>query len=209
MKVLFLSDTHDQHRKLRNLPSADMLIHAGDISRRGEDHEIEDFIHWFAKQDYTYKIFIAGNHDFYFEDETVRRIQKMLPDNTFYLCDSGVTINGLHIWGSPITPTFFDWAFNRDRGREIAKHWDLIPDNTDILITHGPPFGILDRTMGRLNVGCEDLLHTIKTIHPKYHLFGHIHEAYGEYRNEHTIFLNGSVLDENYEISNEPIVFEV
>lgn len=209
MKILFISDTHGQHRKLKNLPQADMLIHSGDVSRRGEDHEIEDFIRWFSQLDFQYKIFIAGNHDFYFEDETVNRIQKMLPQNTYYLCDTGVTIEGLSFWGSPITPTFFNWAFNRDRGKEIAKYWAKIPEKTDILITHGPPFGILDLTQSGLNVGCENLLKKVKSIKPQYHLFGHIHEAYGVYESAQTTFINGSILDENYVIANQPIVFNL
>lgn len=95
MKILFISDTHGQHQKLKNLPEADMLIHAGDISKRGEAHEIEDFIRWLNKQDFEHKIFIAGNHDFYFEDVTINQIQKMLSPNTHYLCDSGITIDGI------------------------------------------------------------------------------------------------------------------
>lgn len=209
MKILFISDTHGQHRKLKNLPEADMLIHAGDISKRGEDYEVEDFIKWFSVQNFQYKIFIAGNHDFYFENETITRIQKMLPANSYYLCDTGITIEGINFWGSPITPTFFNWAFNRDRGKEIAKYWSKIPKNTDILITHGPPFGILDQTKAELNVGCEDLLKKVKLIKPKYHLFGHIHEAYGGYQNAHTTFYNGSTLDENYTMTNKPIIIEI
>lgn len=209
MKILFVSDTHGQHRKLKNLPKANMLIHAGDISKRGEDHEIEDFIHWFTKQEFEHKIFIAGNHDFYFEDVTIRQIQRMLSPNTHYLCDSGVTIDGVNFWGSPITPTFFNWAFNRDRGRNILKHWEKIPLDTDVLITHGPPYGILDYTMSKMNVGCEELLKKVKLIKPQYHLFGHIHEAYGVYNDESTTYMNGSILDEDYIIANEPILFEI
>lgn len=209
MKILFMSDTHGLHRKLKNMPHADMLIHAGDVSKRGEDHEIEDFINWFSKQDYQYKIFIAGNHDFYFENETTNRIQKMLPQNTYYLCDTGVAIENINFWGSPITPTFFNWAFNRDRGKDIVKHWDEIPKNTDVLITHGPPLGVFDRTKSGLNVGCEDLLKKVKLVQPKYHLFGHIHEAYGIYEDDRTFFANGSILDENYTMTNEPIIIEI
>ncbi len=209
MKILFMSDTHGLHRKLKNMPHADMLIHAGDVSKRGEDHEIEDFINWFSKQDYQYKIFIAGNHDFYFENETTNRIQKMLPQNTYYLCDTGVVIEEIKFWGSPITPTFFNWAFNRDRGKNIVKYWNKIPKNTDVLITHGPPFGVLDRTKSGLNVGCEDLLKKVRLIQPKYHLFGHIHEHYGTYKDDRIFFVNGSILDENYMMTNEPIIIEI
>ena len=209
MKILFFSDTHGQHRKLKNLPQADMLIHAGDISKRGEDHEVEDFIRWFSALNYPYKIFIAGNHDFYFEDETVNRIQKMLSPDTYYLCNTGVSIEGINIWGSPITPTFFNWAFNKDRGSEIAKYWNKIPKNTNILITHGPPFGVLDKTRTGLNAGCEDLLRKVKSIKPAYHLFGHIHEGYGVCEKEYTTFMNGCILDENYSLVNQPLPFDI
>lgn len=133
----------------------------------------------------------------------------MLSPNTHYLCDSGVTIDGVNFWGSPITPTFFNWAFNRDRGRNILKHWEKIPLDTDVLITHGPPYGILDYTMSKMNVGCEELLKKVKLIKPQYHLFGHIHEAYGVYNDESTTYMNGSILDEDYIIANEPILFEI
>lgn len=133
----------------------------------------------------------------------------MLPQDVFYLCDTGITIEGINIWGSPITPTFFNWAFNRDRGSNIAKYWDKIPQNTDILITHGPPSGILDRTISGSNAGCGDLLKKIELIKPKYHLFGHIHEAYGVYETAHTTFINGSILDEDYRISNPSVSFNI
>ncbi len=206
MKILFISDTHGQHRKLQKLPQADILIHGGDVSKHGEDHEVEDFIKWFSKLDFRYKIFIAGNHDFYFEDETVNRIQRMLTENSYYLCNTGISIEGINFWGSPITPTYFNWAFNKDRGKEINKYWNKIPKNTDVLITHGPPFGILDLTKPGLKVGCENLLKKVKLIKPKYHLFGHIHEAYGIYKNTYTTFVNGSILNENYTIGNSPMI---
>lgn len=209
MKILFLSDTHGLHQKLGDLPQADILIHSGDISNRGRDAEVEDFINWFSSLDYHYKIFIAGNHDFYFEGKTVSDIQKMLPQNIHYLCDSGVMIEGLNIWGSPITPWFLDWAFNRERGEEINKHWKLIPKNTDILITHGPPYGILDMNVNKQYTGCKDLLTTVNLIKPKYHLFGHIHESYGIFETESTTFINACVLDENYKMKNQPITIDI
>jgi len=209
MKILFLSDTHGLHQKLGDLPQADILIHSGDISNRGRDAEVKDFINWFSSLDYHHKIFIAGNHDFYFEGKTVNDIQKMLPQNIHYLCDSGVMIEGLNIWGSPVTPWFLDWAFNRDRGEEINKHWKLIPKNTDILITHGPPYGILDMNVNKKYTGCKDLLTTVNLIKPKYHLFGHIHESYGIFETEYTSYINACILDENYKMKNRPIIFDV
>lgn len=209
MKILFISDTHGEHQKLNDLPQADILIHSGDVSRRGKDYEIEDFIEWFSSLDFQYKIFIAGNHDFYFESKAIIKVQEMLPQNIFYLCDTGITIEEINIWGSPITPTFFNWAFNQDRGSNIARYWDKIPQNTNILITHGLPSGILDQTLSGSNAGCEDLLKKIELIKPKYHLFGHIHEAYGVYETAHITFINGSILDEDYQISNPPISFNI
>ncbi|GAP72044.1 hypothetical protein SAMD00024442_22_37 [Candidatus Symbiothrix dinenymphae] len=208
MNILFLSDTHGKHHRLKNLPPADMLIHAGDVSRSGADYEVDDFMQWFGGLDYKHKIFIAGNHDFWLEDETVRRVQRMLPQNACYLCDSGVEIEGIKFWGSPVSPWFFGWAFNRNRGEDIRKHWQLIDKDVDVLITHTPPFGILDRTISGGHSGCEDLLKAVNQIKPRYHLFGHIHEAYGTVQSGETTFVNGSVLDDLDVMRNEPVVFK-
>ncbi|MBC7410804.1 MAG: metallophosphoesterase, partial [Arcicella sp.] len=110
----------------------------------GRIEEIEMFNEWMGSLPHRHKVVIAGNHDFFFEKYP--KEAKRLITNATYLNDSGILIEGLHIWGSPIQPWFYDWAFNRKRGKDIRKHWDLIPTNTDILITHGPPFGILDAT---------------------------------------------------------------
>ena len=208
MKIIFISDTHGQHRKLKNLPKGDLIIHGGDVSKMGRDHDVEDFIHWFLRLDYAHKIFIAGNHDFYFEEYSMNFIQKKLTSNCHYLCNSGVEIEGIKIWGSPITPNFLDWAFNEERGKSINEFWKKIPLDTDILITHGPPKGILDKTVPGQNVGCKELLKSLKKIKPKFHLFGHIHESYGEEIINETRFINGSLLDENYRLVNEPKKFD-
>jgi Icc-related predicted phosphoesterase len=209
MIFLTLSDTHGKHGLLKNLPKADAIIHAGDVSSSGSEHSVVDFMNWFSDLDYEFKIFIAGNHDFYFERESTSYLKKMIPANLIYLNDSGVTINGINIWGSPITPWFYDWAFNRERGVEINKHWKLIPKNTDVLVTHGPPAGILDQVNADRGVGCEDLLKRINSIKPKVHVFGHIHEAYGSEVSGYTKFINASILDEKYQIANEPILFSL
>lgn len=209
MKILFLSDTHGRHSELSDLPKADILIHAGDVSRTGTEYEIKDFLNWFSSQDYKYKVFIAGNHDFYFDSKTIEEINSMLKNNEYYLCNSGITIEGINIWGSPITPIFFDWAFNKDRGEEISKYWGMIPNNTDVLVTHGPPLGMLDCTYDNLNVGCEDLRNRVKAIKPKYHLFGHIHEGYGMYFDGTTTYVNGSILNERYCIKNKPYLLRL
>ena len=208
MKIVFISDTHGQHRKLKNLPKADLIIHGGDVSKLGKAHEVEDFIHWFLRLDYAHKIFIAGNHDFYFEDYSPDFIQKKLTSNCHYLCNSGVEIEGVKIWGSPVTPTFFNWAFNVDRGKPIQKYWNMIPSDTDILLTHGPAGGILDRTTSNINAGCDNLLKTVNKVKPKFHLFGHIHEAYGKEKVKETTFVNGSLMNDDYNLVNNPWEFE-
>ena len=208
MTITCLSDTHGLHRRIKEIPLADIIIHAGDISNIGEEHQVIDFLNWFSNLPHQYKIFIAGNHDFFFENESTKYIEKIIPSNIIYLNDSGCTIDNINIYGSPITPRFMDWAFNRDRGKDIQQHWKLIPGNTDILITHGPPFGRLDANANNYRTGCEDLLKVVENSKPKYHLYGHIHEAYGMTYNEHTTFINASILDEHYRIKNKPVLIE-
>ncbi len=208
MKIIAISDTHGQHAALK-LPPGDMLIHAGDVSGRGRPHEIENFIEWFAAQDFEHKIFIAGNHDFFFERFPQKDIQSLLRPEVTYLNDSGITIEGIKIWGSPVQPWFYDWAFNRQRGADIDKHWQLIPEDTDILITHGPPQGILDKTASGEAVGCEMLIQHIERIKPKFSIFGHIHEAYGREEKAGTTFVNASVLNLQYRLVNEAVVLEI
>lgn len=208
MKLILISDTHTKHKDIK-IPDGDILIHAGDISSRGRIYEVVDFIEWFTEQPHTYKIFIAGNHDFYFENKSESDVRALIPSDIIYLNDSGCTIQGLHIWGSPIQPAFHNWAFNRERGVEIKQHWDLIPQNTDILITHGPPYGILDKTIRGAHVGCEELSKIVEVIQPKVHVFGHIHEDYGTIKQGNTRFINASVLNERYQTINEPVVFEL
>jgi len=208
MKFVVISDTHGQHAGLK-LPKGDVLMHAGDISSRGKRDEVLDFLNWFKELPHKYKIFIAGNHDFLFEDLPEEEIKAMIPDNVIYLCDSGVSIENIKIWGSPVTPWFFDWAFNRQRGTEIAKHWNLIPNDTDILITHGPVFDKLDRTIHGERVGCIDLLKKVEHLRPKIFICGHIHEAYGTQEQNGIKYINASVLDERYRLKNKPSVVEM
>lgn len=204
MKTTLISDTHGLHNQLK-LKGGDLLIHAGDVSARGTEEEVLAFLTWFEVQPYKHKIFIAGNHDWFFESQSSEYIQSLIPNNVIYLNDSGVVIEDFKIWGSPVQPTFFNWAFNRERGVAIDKHWQLIPDNTNILITHGPPFGILDKTTRGEEVGCEMLLEKIDAIKPKIHVFGHIHEGYGQLEKGNTIFANAAILTVRYEFKNTPI----
>jgi Icc-related predicted phosphoesterase len=209
MKITTISDTHGLHHQI-HLPGGDILIHAGDVCNRGTAAEALDFMNWFSNQNYAYKIFIAGNHDFYFENEQNTTIKSLLPESVYYLNDSGITIEGISFWGSPITPEFHNMAYNRKRGVDIAKHWELIPSDTDVLITHGPAYGILDTTFQNLNVGCVSLLTKIEQINPLYHIFGHIHEGFGLTEREGTTFINTSSVDFGYKIRKLPFYdFEI
>lgn len=208
MRIVLISDTHLKHDSLP-LPSGDMLVHAGDFSRRGLVHEAQIFLDWFSAQPHRHKVLVAGNHDFIAENEPAL-FESILPKNVIYLNDSGREVEGIKIWGSPIQPWFFDWAFNRQRGADIRRHWDLIPADTELLITHGPPYGILDEVVRDPRpVGCRDLLHKVSELHQlKLHVFGHIHEGYGRCEVGGTLFLNASVLDENYHMKNKPFLVE-
>ncbi len=199
MRLLHLSDTHNLHRQLTNLPTADIIIHSGDLSMAGTDNEVIDFIEWLGTLDYQYKIFIAGNHDFYLKEMDAETIQCFLPENCFYLCNSGVTINGVKFWGVPF---FFS---------DMNGEYDMIaqiPTDTDILISHRPPLGILD-TACNITYGCPDLLQAVLNIRPHYHLFGHIHDAYGIEKSAYTIFSNAALVDEKYQLLNNPFVFDI
>ncbi|HVG42455.1 MAG TPA: metallophosphatase domain-containing protein [Chitinophagaceae bacterium] len=208
LKFVAISDTHCLHRNIK-LPKGDVLLHAGDISYKGKKSEVVDFLGWFSKTDFKYKVFIAGNHDFYFEKEGVKEIQSTVPENVIYLMNSEIVINGIKIWGSPYTPWFFDWAFNERRGAAITKHWKLIPDDVDILLTHGPVQGILDTVVSEEHVGCKNLLQRVLEVKPKTHVCGHIHESYGSVKRSGIHFINASLLNEAYELMNKPIVFDL
>lgn len=213
MNLTFISDTHNKHGLIPTeyLQGGDILIHAGDVSSRGTEDEINVFLNWYSKLPYTHKILISGNHDFFFESASKHIIDakmKKYPEIT-YLNDSGVEIEGIKIWGSPVQPYFGGWAFNRI-GEAITEHWDKIPLDTNILITHGPIFGYLDTTDEGIRTGCEFLRAKLPTFTDlKIHVCGHIHEAYG--RHEFTdgqLFLNASVLNRRYELQNKPITLE-
>ena len=208
-KIVCLSDTHNNHEFI-NVPDGDVLIHAGDATNRGTIEEIIAFNRWFTKLPHRHKIFVAGNHDWLFE--TSNRLARTLLDASIhYLQDSFVEIEGLKIYGSPWQPRFFDWAFNLMRGAEIGEKWKLIPEDTDVLITHGPPHGILDEVPRRYfveNTGCEELMKRVKVVRPKLHVFGHIHCGYGATEKFGVRFINASNCDEEYNPTNAPIVFD-
>lgn len=207
MRFIALADTHCRHHHLK-LPAGDVLLHAGDVTMRGLRSELLDFLLWFASQPHRHKIFIGGNHDFCLEQLPAAQIQALLPPGVTYLNDSGTAIDGIRIWGSPVSPFHHNWAFNRHRGAHIRRHWQKIPADTQILITHAPPFSILDQLVSEKNSGDKDLLERVQELQPAFHLFGHIHEAYGTSRKGNTRFINASLMNENYDLVNRPLVFD-
>jgi Icc-related predicted phosphoesterase len=218
MKITFISDTHNKHKQItEDLPGGDLLIHSGDISSMGYKHEIQQFCKWFdSLTNYSAVVFIAGNHDFGFEkrpEETMEIVNSYewityLQDSVLHFASENIEI--ANIYGSPWQPEFHNWAFNLPKnGLELEQKWNDIPDNTDILITHGPAFGYLDTIMGQYdNLGCELLTKRIKTIKPKIHVCGHIHSGYGYVFDGDTHFINASVLDERYQYTQKPLTVE-
>ena len=208
MRIVCLSDTHNFHEQIE-VPDGDILIHAGDATSQGTQFEVENFLKWFAELPHKYKIFVAGNHDWLYERDN--RLARLLTANygIKYLQDSDTIIENVKIYGSPWQPRFFNWAFNLNRGAEIAQKWKLIPNDTDILITHGPPFGILDQTPAGDFAGCGELRKKVEEIRPKLHIFGHIHQGYGKKKASGIQFINASNCDESYDPVNPPITFEV
>jgi Icc-related predicted phosphoesterase len=212
MILVLLSDTHGKHRHFA-IPPGDVLIHAGDFMCDHRDpHDITSFISWFGKQPHRHKILVAGNHDGFVQrhPEESRKLFEQSNTPVHYLENSGVELEGVRFWGSPVQPEFNNWFFNVPRGPEIKKYWDKIPQSTDVLITHGPPAGIRDWVKpGQDSLGCWDLLQAVRRVKPKVHVFGHIHGGYGEHESLGTRFYNASLLNEAYQATNEPHVVEL
>ena len=206
MRIVCISDTHSLHDDVE-VPDGDVLLHAGDFTRRGALEDVAAFDAWLAHLPHPHKIVVAGNHDFCFEDGPARARAHLTCAT--YLEDSGVQIGEHFVWGSPWQPRFFDWAFNLDRGEALARKWALIPDHTDILVTHGPPHGRLDTTVRGEDVGCEALAARVDVVRPALHVFGHIHEAYGVARTDATTFVNASVCTLRYAPTNAPFVIDL
>ncbi len=189
MKIVCISDTHSRH-DLTEVPDGDILVHAGDITVRGSLDDVESFDRWLGTLPHRYKVVICGNHDFCFQKAPSEARARIT--NAIYLEDSGCEIEGLKFYGSPWQPWFGGWAFNLPRGDALAAVWSLIPTGLDVLITHGPPEGILDLTRHGEAVGCRDLLDRVLEVQPRLHVFGHIHEAAGQRIVEGITFVNAS-----------------
>ncbi len=173
---------------------------------RGSAEEVAEFAAWFAGLPHPHKVIVAGNHDRLLE-EAPQQGRAML-GKTHYLQDSGVDLAGLRFWGSPWQPEFGGWAFNLPPGAPLAERWSAIPGEIDVLVTHCPPRGILDRIHNGLEIGCPELALAVQEREPGLHVFGHAHEGAGVLRREGTWFANAAICDLHYRPVNAPLVFE-
>lgn len=212
MKIVSISDTHERENYYNIVvPEGDVLVHAGDITMGGSLKALNQFANWIKKHEHKHKIVISGNHDWCFQNQHHDIAVEILENaGIVYLQDSGIEIDGINFWGSPWQPWFHDWAFNLRRGREIAEKWKMIPNNCNVLVTHGPPYGILDSAGLGEHVGCEALEKRIRQLDKlKVHIFGHIHEQHGVVHEHGIIFANASTCTRRYEPNNPPIVIEI
>ena len=215
MKIMFLSDTHGRHLEITELygelPYVDIIVHSGDCTRYGEFEETDLFMNWFSKQNAKHKVLVAGNHDFVLQQ--MDRRNWLLANNygVTYLEDSFINIDGIGIYGSPWSPVFGMWAFMKNRNAELDEVWQKVPTDgsVDLLVTHTPRYGRFDVSVrGNYNVGCEMLANRINDIHPKVHVFGHIHECGGMIKEETEVpikgmvSLNASLLNIRYVLAN-------
>lgn len=221
MNILAISDTHGFHWEINDVPDVDILIHAGDATNHKNtiknEVEFRSFAQWWGAFPAKHKVYVPGNHDAF---ATKRHLIDDLKKVSIYLEHENVEIEGVSIFGSPYVPTFGDWYFMKSRNK-LSRYWDQIPNETDILITHGPPKGILDLSYNRLRelefCGDNALLKAVRRVKPKYHIFGHIHDNgdimnHGMFKREGTTFCNASMVKDGsfeYGISNNPIFFTI
>ena len=225
MKIICISDTHCLHNHIDDdvkSIEADVIIHAGDRSNSKvtavNDHQLRDCLTWLTSlTNVKHKIFVPGNHD-------VSLFHGLIKANDYpeiiFLINKEIIIDDVKFYGSPVTPTFgVNWAWNCKRGK-IDKYWQRIPEDTNVLITHGPPYGINDNTRDYGNkieqVGCKNLLNRVLDIQPDYHIFGHLHDEVGIFNNGvrtlgekcKTTFVNPSIVNLKHQVVNKPIVLE-
>lgn len=210
-KIVAISDTHNRHKYFA-LPQGDILIHAGDFTSMGTEAEFAAFGDWLQDLPYKHILLTYGNHDWLGQRDPV--LAEKLMGRATVLHDKGVEIDGIKFYGSAWQPVFHDWAFNVPRGAESAKNWAKIPDDTNILITHGPPWGTLDLVhtggLSIQNVGCEALAERIKDL-PQLalHIFGHIHECHGHIVKNNIQYVNASFLNDRYVPTFPPVIIDL
>ena len=203
--IVACSDTHGKHRELQ-IPEGDVFIFAGDFEIRNTFDLIE-MSTWLDNLPHKNVVAIFGNHDF--TEHTEIKYMKEMFGRVHILFNEFINVDGFKIWGSPYSPYFNDWAWMQPDNM-LKDIWDTIPLETEILITHCPPFGVLDQVLPRDDSqGSRTLKDRVKDVHPYLHLFGHIHEGFGQYTDGKTDYYNCSVLDEQYKLTNPITIIEV
>lgn len=211
MKIVAISDTHDQHEKV-TIPECDVLVVAGDFTchREPQVKNYTAFNEWLGRQPAKNKIVVAGNHDTLFEQNP--HLARSILTNAIYLEDSGVEIGGIKFWGSPWILPVDDWSFEVGDDEDFEGILEAVPKDTDILITHMAPYKILDAlAINKRHVGSLNLLKRVIELSDnlKYHLFGHIHEGYGSQELFDVKFLNVAQCDEYNNLVNNPKEFHI
>jgi predicted phosphodiesterase len=193
-----MSDTHGHHHDL-DVPDGDVLIHAGDFCRRGSREDVKEFGDWLGAFPHPHKIAIAGNHD-------------MAHWGIEYLEDTSIAVrHDMLIHGSPWSLPFQTWAFMLPEA-ELVKKYKYIPNSVDVLVTHGGPAGIMDLTdLEGVHAGSQALLDRVKEIReerPLVHIFGHIHERWGQIEVDNYRAFNVAICDFKYNPVNPCTVIE-
>lgn len=207
MKLVVISDTHNRHAEIV-VPDGDVLIHCGDATGRGTIAEMAAFNAWMGSLPHATKIYVPGNHDAL--PETNEMLAREIMSNVEMLIGQSIIVQGLKFYGFPWTPTFFDWNFMLDRGAPMKERTDAIPSDTNILISHGPAYGILDAIKGRSEyLGCRDLRDRILEVKPQIHVCGHIHSAHGLHVAHGTLHINAAQLNEQYKVGYKPVIVNI
>ncbi len=209
LQLVLLSDTHEQHREAE-VPHGQILIHTGDFSMMSRSlTSIVDFNDWLGELPHRFKLLVPGNHDFWLEADASRR---SLLSNATVLINESMDIEGLRFWGSPVTP-LYGGAFGRSSVEDRRRLYASIPKDVDVLITHGPPLGILDVSPGSdYHQGDPVLLDAVQRVRPKLHVFGHVHLDKRSPRileTPHTVFVNAALLGPDGDIDKTPIVLRM
>lgn len=213
MKLVCLSDTHGTHESI-NVPDGDVLIHSGDLTNFGTLVDLIEVADWMKNKQHKHKIMICGNHEKEVSENTQVVKNIFEPRGIKVLHEKTLIIDGVKFWGQPRTPEFCGWGWSYFPGQEAEEIWARMPDDTDILICHGPPLGIADACPAGVNklkhVGCPAQLKRIQVVKPKLVICGHIHYSYGVHSTDfETVVINAAICAENYNPTNKPIVVKI
>lgn len=205
MRIVAISDTHGRHdQMLHPVPDGDVLVVAGDFTRHGQLEQVRDFNYWLKILPHKHKLAVGGNHNKDFYEN--RAEAELILTEAIYLEDGEIVIDGVKFYGSPWTPNYYDWSFMLPRqSKEISQKWAKIPEDTDVLITHGPPYHILDKARDDKKAGCEALARRVEELNLKAHIFGHVHEGHGK----SGIYHNVAICNIEYEPVNPPTVIDL